>query len=152
MDRELCPAKPPPPPPVAIEAPSSPKFTKAKGKDSDPSTPLEVLPRRPDALGQQSGILLRPCCLRVHSKAILFPLTRMRKWQDLRMEKANKKGSASNGCPSRRHQLDGRFAEFGEERLPRNPPSRAGRQPAAAAASGSRRAMQQLGNVIVIED
>jgi len=34
----------------------------------------------------------------------------------------------------------------------RNPTSRAGRQPAAAATNGSRRAVQKLGNVIVIED
>ena len=36
-----------------------------------------------------------------------------------------------------------------KERI-RNPTSRVGRQPTAAAASGSRRAVQKLGNVIVI--
>ena len=41
---------------------------------------------------------------------------------------------------------------LGKERTNRNPTSRAGRQVAAAAASDSRRAVQKLGNVIVIED
>ena len=150
MDRKLCPDKPPPPPPVAVEAPSSPKFTKARERiltlqhrwkffldDQTHSDSSRVSSSAPAASAStQSDIIF------------------LDSDEEMAGPSNGKRGSASNGCPSRRHQLDGRFAGFGggDERLPRNPPSRAGRQPAAATASGSRQAMQQLGNVVVIED
>ena len=149
MDRKLCPDKPPPPPPVAVEAPSSPKFTKARERI------LTLQHRWKFFLDDQT----HSDSSRVSSSApaasasIQSDIVFLDSDEEMAGPSNGKRGSASNGYPSRRHQLDGRFAGFGgEESLPRNPPSRAGRQPAAATASGSRQAMQQLGNVVVIED
>jgi hypothetical protein len=83
--------KSPPLPPVAVEAPSSPKFTKAKGNkhaDSGPShtAASSCSTTRPTrtTVGHPLPPLRPPHLL----KAILFPSTRM---QELRMEKSKKR-------------------------------------------------------------